>query len=184
MKSDFRAGVKRAFREKHKIDLENKTLHILQHLNSLDKFRRAKNVALYSSILQEVDVMLLLKNNMSASKNIYLPKLNENHMIFMAFNVGESLEYSHLGFLEPNTGAVINPKDIECMIIPGLAFDYRGHRLGRGKGYYDTYLREVSPQCLKIGVGFAFQVFPAVPVEAHDIPMNVIVTEREVIRCD
>lgn len=67
-----------------------------------------------------------------------------------------------------------------CFIVPGVAFDRSGHRLGRGRGYYDRLLSGVSAP--KIALAFSFQLLPMLPYESHDIVMDVIVTEKEIIR--
>ena len=84
-----------------------------------------------------------------------------------------------LGILEPRTFAPADaPADIA--IVPGVAFDAQGHRLGHGKGYYDEMLRSFAG--LKIALAFNCQMLPTVPATDHDVPMDVVVTETTVYR--
>ena len=88
---------------------------------------------------------------------------------------------------ENNTGTFYNPEHgaDTMVLIPGLAFDAKGNRLGRGKGYYDRFLADPRMQlALKVGVAWNFQVVSEVPVSAHDIPMDWIVTEEGIIKVE
>lgn len=98
--------------------------------------------------------------------------------------------------LESGYGGIKEPKEIfrascdrksdlgqiDLVIVPGLAFDRKGNRLGRGKGYYDRFLRRVSSKTLKIALAFECQIFEAIPHGPDDVPMDLIVTEDRVIR--
>jgi len=78
----------------------------------------------------------------------------------------------------------VPPGQVDLFLVPGLAFDRRGNRLGYGKGYYDRLLRQKKPQSLAIALAFEVQMFPHVPaVTAHDIPVDYIITEQQLIKC-
>lgn len=77
----------------------------------------------------------------------------------------------------------IEPGEIDLVLVPGVAFDESGGRLGHGQGYYDKLLAGVRPRCHRIGLAFESQVFPHVPREPHDISMHDVLTERRAIRC-
>ena len=82
--------------------------------------------------------------------------------------------------LEPANGICCNPGKIELIVVPAIAFDRKGNRIGRGKGYYDRLLKKAS--CPKIGVGYHFQLFDEIPAEPHDVPMNAIVTDTDILQ--
>ena len=84
---------------------------------------------------------------------------------------------------DPEHCTVVAPAEIDLLLVPGLAFSRAGGRLGRGGGFYDRFLSEVHPRAVKLGVCFHVQLFPELPLEAHDCAMDQIVTEAEVIRC-
>ena len=85
---------------------------------------------------------------------------------------------SRLGILEPlREKKTVNTDEIDLVIVPGLAFDKSGNRLGHGKGYYDRYLERCGENVFFIGIAYDFQVLDTIPADAHDIKMNMIVTE-------
>jgi 5-formyltetrahydrofolate cyclo-ligase len=77
---------------------------------------------------------------------------------------------------------VIPLEKVEVALVPGLAFDLRGHRLGRGGGHYDRVLARLSPDSITIGLAFELQLMKRLPVEVHDVPVDLIVTEIRVIK--
>ena len=83
--------------------------------------------------------------------------------------------------LVPRDHVPIRPAALAAVIVPGLAFDLRGHRLGRGAGVYDRFLASLPPTTLRIGVIPEALVAPELPVEPHDVPMHWVVTERRAI---
>jgi len=85
------------------------------------------------------------------------------------------------GMLVPRDHVPIRPAALAAVIVPGLAFDLRGHRLGRGAGVYDRFLASLPPTTLRIGVIPEALVAPELPVEPHDVPMHWVVTERRAI---
>ena len=86
------------------------------------------------------------------------------------------------GILEPIELAKITYKSIDMVLVPGVIFDKNGYRLGYGLGYYDRFLNKL-PKAVKVGLCFDFQVMDKVPREEHDIPVDYIVTDKEIIEC-
>ena len=82
----------------------------------------------------------------------------------------------------PRDHVPVRASSLTAVLVPGLAFDEHGHRLGRGAGVYDRFLATLPPNVLRIGLAPEALVAPQLPVEAHDVPMHVVVTERRVIR--
>ena len=81
----------------------------------------------------------------------------------------------------PRAHAPVRAASLTAVIVPGLAFDRRGHRLGRGAGVYDRFLATLAPHTLRIGVIPEAQLVDALPTESHDVPMHFVVTEKQVI---
>lgn len=92
---------------------------------------------------------------------------------------------NRFGILEPPLDQIkpIDPNSVDLFILPGLAFDRRGTRLGYGRGHYDRLLGEISPTVKKIGVSFGFQIVPVIPQMPGDVSMDAIVTETGLIPC-
>jgi 5-formyltetrahydrofolate cyclo-ligase len=87
------------------------------------------------------------------------------------------------GIRQPARGRVVDPAEIDLIVVPGLAFDRRGGRLGVGAGYYDRFLPLLRPDTLVVGVGFDWQLVPFVPREAHDAPVHCVLTPSHHVRC-
>jgi len=83
------------------------------------------------------------------------------------------------GILEPKTVRKADENNIDVILVPGLAFDRNGGRMGFGKGYYDRLLE--SSKAVKIGLCYDFQILEKIPTESHDVPMNFVITEKEIL---
>jgi 5-formyltetrahydrofolate cyclo-ligase len=127
-------------------------------------------------------------------QDIYSQELKNNKGVVWAFPVinGDEMEYfipqkggfvkGQLGILEPDraTAKAVALKDLNGILVPGVAFDESGHRMGRGRGFYDRYLSQFNGK--KIGVCFDIQVLPLVPRDPHDVRMDVIITDERVLQ--
>lgn len=133
-------------------------------------FKQARNILTYYSLPDEIQTIQSI-SNWSKYKNIYLPKVNGFDLEIIKYN--KSLNLGAFNIYEP-IGPTENINTIDLIIVPGIAFDKQGNRLGRGKGYYDRLLSKSSS--LKIGIGYDFQIFDRIATESHDIPMDAIIT--------
>lgn len=114
------------------------------------------------------------------NKNFVYPKTQNQ---ILKYYKSTQFEKSSFGTLEPiaTHADEVEVSRIECILVPGLAFDKTGGRLGRGAGFFDQTLEKY--QGVKVGLGYSSQIFAQVPVEAHDVKMNYIVTEKGVLKC-
>lgn len=110
---------------------------------------------------------------LSSSIQWYYPRLQNDNLEFVK---PEKWGRSQLGFQEPTEGELIEAKNLDGFLVPGLAFSKKGERVGRGKGYYDRTLSKVPG--LKVGVCYSYQLFDELPTEAHDIKMDVVVSDQ------
>ena len=138
-------------------------------IEDLDVWREARVIGLYSALPDEIETAKVI-DKWSKYKKIVLPVVSETEMEFYEYK--DELCRGAFGILEPKATNMVNPKDIDLLIIPGVAFDRAGNRLGRGKGYYDKYL--VRTDAYMIGVAFSCQITPAIPCEKHDVKMDVV----------
>ena len=137
---------------------------------ALASWQEAGTLLLYYPLPDEVDVRLLIKDAFESGKKVLLPVVKGDELELHLYEGEASLKEGAFGIMEP-TGPLFAPihyDEIELAIIPGMAFDSAGHRLGRGKGYYDRLLPNLRDAKL-IGVCFPFQFLEEVPAEAHDI---------------
>ena len=107
---------------------------------------------------------------------VSLPRVNGDHLENIYYEGPHQLEISAWGIREPKQGVPTPPEKIDLVVVPLLAFDQRGHRVGYGRGYYDRLLRQVRPQCLKVGLSL-FQPVDAIDdISDYDVPLDRCVT--------
>ncbi|MHC1703359.1 MAG: 5-formyltetrahydrofolate cyclo-ligase [Tenuifilaceae bacterium] len=147
---------------------------IFSKIELLPQFIPAKVVLAYWSLPDEVTTHNFIKK-WSENKQFALPIIvGENLELRLFSDVVKMKQASSFGILEPQTGELMSPHDIDFAIIPGIAFDYKGNRLGRGKGYYDRILNQIKGS--KVGVGFDFQILDFVPISSFDVPVDIVIS--------
>lgn len=136
----------------------------------------ARHIAAYWAHGNELSVAGALYEKVSQGAHVYLPRVNASDRLdFVDAGALDALEPGAFGIMEP-TGPACDLSRIEIVLVPGLGFDRRGHRLGSGRGYYDRALAGVT-HALVIGVGYDWQLIDdELPEEAHDRPMDIIAT--------
>lgn len=154
---------------------------VVKNFETLESFRTAKTVALYRAIAGEVNIDALFKTCWKLGKLTCIPVFNPASKTYKMTLVSAQTTYStgHYGIKEPNSLIPIHIDKIDFITVPGVAFDPEGNRLGRGGGYYDCFLEGFSGTTA--GVAFDFQVRPHVPVEAHDQPVDWVVTSTGIM---
>ena len=140
--------------------------------------RQAHIVMLYCALPDEVPTQQLIDELASQGKQVLLPRVvSETEMELRRYTSRTDLTAGAFGIMEP-VGDIFSDYDtIDTAIIPGMAFDLAGHRLGRGRGYYDRFLARI-PHVYKIGVCYPTQLVEHVPTDEHDIMMDCIVTGK------
>lgn len=136
-------------------------------------FRDARKILLYWSMSDELSTHDFVRK-WSRDKIILLPCVNGDELQLRRYEGEYTLcAGERYGIPEPTGELYENYDDIDLIVVPGVAFDRNGNRLGRGKGYYDKLLKNVN-RAKKVGVCFGFQLLPQIPVEAWDIPMDLV----------
>ena len=149
--------------------------HPLTKLSRHPRLADAHTVLLYSALPDEVPTLPLLNRLSTEGKTVLLPHVvNDTDMELRRYTGSNDLEQGAFGIMEPTGELFTDYDDIDVAVIPGMAFDREGHRLGRGKGYYDRFLTRL-PHTYKIGVCFPFQLVDHVPADAHDILMDEVI---------
>lgn len=154
---------------------------VVERLFAMGPVRRARTVLLYAGATDEVDVTGIVPMLRDAGTRTLFPRVRGDHLDLVTASDVLSLTLGYRGIREP-VGPAIDPSVVDVAIVPGVAFDVHGGRLGQGGGHYDRLLADLSEDALTIGVCFACQVVPRVPREAHDLPVDVVVTEAGVHR--
>lgn len=162
-----------------KEELKRRSESICLQLLNIEKVQKANTIFLYYSMSDEVDTHELVKLLFAQGKTILLPRvIDDSHLNLIPFNGEDNLaEAGSYHILEPIGKPYNNYDTIDLAIVPGMAFDEEGNRLGHGKAYYDRVLK-LMPKAYKIGVCFKFQMVKKLPAGHHDIPMNRIIHDR------
>lgn len=150
-------------------------------LASLPAFRQAECIMLYCDFRNEMGTAPLLSFCFRSGKRVILPLTDKNfNIIPYSVENPEQLSLSSLGILEPapDLCAPASPETIGLVVVPGVAFDTSGHRIGYGKGCYDHFLPHLRKDVPIIGLAYDFQVLPEIPSTPEDVCMDAIITEK------
>lgn len=172
-------------RNKHsKEEQSKKSKEIKEKLFNLKEFNYAKTVLFYVSYNGEVNTHEMIKEALNVKKIVVpISNIEDETLNLSVLEDFYDLEISSYGILEPKKECIkkVSINDIDLIIIPGVAFDINGNRMGHGQGYYDKLLEK--SKVAKIGLCFEFQLLEKIPTESHDIPVNIIVTEERILNC-
>lgn len=153
---------------------------IVRNILSLPEFEKAERVLLFSPVKGEPDISPLFRIVLNRGSRLILPRVSGEELELVYVEDLSSLRPGSYGIPEPSSGEVADPEEVDFAVVPGLVFDRRGYRIGFGKGYYDRLLKRIRAP--KAGVAYSFQVLSRVPEEEWDEPVDLIVTEKGVIR--
>jgi 5-formyltetrahydrofolate cyclo-ligase len=162
-------------------DVREHSALVCAQILSLSQYADAKHVLLYFPIRNEVDVTPVLEDAFIKGKKVYLPVIRqENRMEACEYNEFDMLIKNEFNILEPMGSDVIAPEKLDFIIVPGVAFDRRLYRIGFGAGYYDRYL-PLAVNAYKAGAAYAFQIVELIEEENHDVCLDALVTERDIL---
>ncbi len=147
-------------------------------LASLPDVHRARTVLLYAAGGSELDVMGLATRLRERGVTVCFPRVAGDELIPVAASP-LALRPGYRGIAEPD-GPARDLADLDVVVVPGLAFDLAGGRLGQGGGHYDRLLRRVPTHTVRVGVGYSCQLVPRVPVQPHDEVVDLVVTDHGV----
>ena len=152
-------------------------------LKATEEYRRARFLALYAPIHNEVDTARIAADALASGKRVVYPAVAGHGLVFREVGELASLHKGAFGILEPCPSCmVVEPEDVDMFILPGVAFDLTGHRIGYGKGYYDKTLHRLEGQGRFVGLCYDFQLIDAIAGESHDVRMDMVVTEKRIVR--
>lgn len=162
----------------NKIEKIRKDNIIKNQLVSNEHYKNSSMIFIYLSYGSEINTIEYVKEFLKDGKRICVPRTNikEKTMEAVEINSLEHLKKDKYGILEPDKSIkAVNKDDIDLIILPGVAFDKSGGRLGYGGGYYDKYLNSCSNDIWKIALCYDFQIVHKVPLEVHDVKANEII---------
>lgn len=149
------------------------------HVLRYKEFLQAQTILLYRSTALEIDTMPLILAAEAAGKRIAYPVCIDKTTMVAAVPLSpDAWQRGSFGIREPVLGRsqILTPEQLNLVIVPGVAFDHRCFRLGQGGGYYDRFLNTTSAH--RIGYAFDLQIVPTLPIEAHDLPMDIVISAQ------
>ena len=163
-------------------ETEEKSSKIAGMLCSLPHFSNASVLLIYLPIKNEPDTQSIIEKAWQQKKTVLIPVcLPDRTLLLSELLSFDDVEKGFFNILEPKPEALrpIPVNHVDIAILPGLAFDYHGHRLGYGGGYFDSLLPLLSPDSTKIALAYDFQLLDKIPVSEHDAPVDIIITEHK-----
>jgi 5-formyltetrahydrofolate cyclo-ligase len=156
---------------------------IAARLSELPAWRSARTVALYAPLGAEVDTREIARLAVAAGKRLAWPRLARSGraMEFACCAPAELVPGPARALEPPASAPALAGASIDLVVVPGVAFDPRGGRLGRGRGHYDATLAGLPASVARLGVAFDAQVVEGIPAEPHDVPLDGVVTETRVL---
>jgi len=181
MKRKIRSQIKELLKSHSELEKSEKSAIIKDKLFNEEIFKKAKVVMFYVSLKDEVDTMPMIDEALKTGKRVCVPVILMGEKRLIAGEIKDrlaDLESQHFGIYQPKKGKVreVPLDDIDLVVVPGIAFDKKNVRLGRGHGYYDRFLCGLNSRKTKaIGLAFRFQLVDNLPQHPHDIPVWKII---------
>lgn len=151
-------------------------------------YKEAKKIFIYISFGSEINTREIINVALKENKKIYVPRTELKTKIMDAVEISSlnSLKESSYGILEPSKeNKSVDPNELDLIVVPGVAFDRNGGRMGYGAGFYDIYFKKINKENVKkitkLALAYDMQVIEMVPMNEDDIPVDYIVTENEFI---
>lgn len=155
---------------------------ISEYLLQLPEFRKAETICLYLALPGEVSLEYALEACLEKNRHVLVPayRPESDDYGFKQINPGTPMRSGPWDVPEPDTPHWAEPTGKTAIVVPGVAFDEAGHRIGHGKGYYDRLLAKArqSADCFNIGICFDFQKQKSLPTEPWDIDMDAVISEK------
>lgn len=150
---------------------------VFERLEKSAAFTLAERICMYNSLPDELSTEAFL-SKWHKTKKFFLPRVNGVNLDILPYTP-ESLHTGAYDIQEPDGEEIIDPDTLDMIIVPAVAYDRSGNRLGRGKGFYDRLLS--STKATTVGVAYDFQLYDELPTEPHDIPVDMVITQSAVI---
>ena len=167
--------------------IEQQSKAVVRLVDQWPKYRAARRILFYCPVKREVQIQNLMAKAIGQGKSVYAPVCDIKSGTMKPAEVQSMNELSKgpYGILEPKSSPnrLARRRTLDILLVPGLGFDKKGNRLGRGKGYYDKFLRRWAGKGMKVGIAFRQQVIPAVPVGPTDVSMDYIAYPGGIVRC-
>lgn len=169
-------------------DAENCSSLILDRLIESRLLQDASHIMVYLSFKKEVITDPIISYSLGQNKSIYVPIcIPETHEIVISRITGfEDLYTGFYGIREPKQSGIriCDSSILDLVLVPGVAFDSSGNRIGFGGGYYDRFMKRLPPGTKKVALAYSFQVVENIPASEYDMAVDYIATEKEILHCN
>jgi len=188
--SETKAAVRRTLTEARRSlaagERQERSQRIAALCRGITGFESAKVVCSYINFREEVETSELIATLLQEGRRVAVPvqvRGSSRRLVFSEIRALSEMERNDFGILQPPLEAarLVPAAAIPLFLVPGLAFDLAGRRLGYGLGCYDRAFADAAPGSIKIGLAFELQILESVPADPHDVPMDFVVTENRVI---
>lgn len=179
VKKEIRKTIKSLRESKDDRYMFNASVLINHQLFEHDYFKNAKTIGFYVSKQYEVETILAIEQALK-NKRIAVPKVEGEIMNFYRIKALSDLEEGSFGVFEPTTPYITRPNKMDLIVVPLVAFNRKKYRVGYGKGFYDKYLKDYKGHT--IGLAYSFQETKEEFEEEFDMPLDFIITEKEIIK--
>lgn len=156
---------------------------VMSRLFDVPALQTARTVLSFSSFGSEVPTEWIARRLHDEGRRVLLPFLEGHDIEAAEAPASDSLVATDYGPMEPTERVAVHPTEVDVVLVPGLAFDRLGYRVGYGGGHYDRYLVRVGTYAVRVGIAFHAQLVPAVPHGVEDEPVDLVVTEAETVDC-
>lgn len=157
---------------------ERKSEEVAANVLALPAVADAATVMAFSSFGSEVDTGPIIERLERDGRRVALPRVEGRDIVAVAYRSDDRVRPTSFGAMEPAGGEMLAPEEIDVVIVPGLAFDQSGHRVGYGRGFYDRFLVTLPPDALTVGICFSVQLVDEVPHGHGDRPVDLVMTEH------
>ena len=151
---------------------------VVERLETIDEFGSASRILVYNSLPDELSTFHLL-GKYNKDKQLFLPRVNGDVLEILPYD-SAGISAGAFGIGEPVGDELVDPSSIDLVIVPAVAYDRHGNRVGRGKGYYDRLLSRM--QAVTIGICYDCQLVDSIDTQPHDLPVNIVVTPSGIYR--
>jgi 5-formyltetrahydrofolate cyclo-ligase len=149
----------------------------------LPEVRDARTVMVFWSFGSEVDTAPLIERLFAADRRVVLPRVEDEDVVAVVYLAGDEVAAAAFGAMQPTGATVVEPSEVDLVIVPGVAFDRQGRRVGYGGGYYDRFLPRTRADVPAIAIAFSQQVVDGtLPAASFDRRVDAIVTEDGIVR--
>lgn len=169
---------KSSLEKRKNIDFDKVSKNILANLFSMKEYKAAKNVLCYYPLKNEVSTLICLEDS---SKNWYLPRVYNMDLQICPYDKN-NMRVGSFKIWEPQNNQIDDFSNFDMVIVPAVAADFNGYRLGYGKGYYDRFLPKLPKTCLKVIILPSELLYESVFPEDYDVPVDIVVTDNKIFK--